>query len=97
MGRNVNGLNLTAEESAKLACEWTIEDIMEDEENHLKFLLNKGIISRDVYLDCMEGLRGTAESRYASMHIVGEEEEEEEISNIHDSDWDYFQEYLEAF
>jgi len=93
MGRNVRGLELTAQESSDLAHEWTISDLMEDEKSRLEGLLNAGKITRDEFFDGMDRLRETAEKRYIDDCITSESEP----FNVSESDWDYLQEYLEAF
>ena len=74
--------------------EKTVSDLMEDKETILKGFLNSGKISRDEYFDGIENLRESVEEEYSWLF---EDEEEEDISFFHDSDWDYLQEYLEAF
>ena len=75
--------------------ERTISDLMEDKETILKGFLNSGKISRDEYLDQIENLRESVEKE--NSWLFEDDEEEEDISFFHDSDWDYLQEYLEAF
>lgn len=82
MGRNTNGLEMTAEERTKLSKEWYISDKMNDIESRLKYEMDGGIITLDEYLDEMDRLRESAEK---------EDDYEEE------SDWDDFEDYMEAF
>ena len=82
MGRNTNGLEMTVDERTKLSKEWYISDKMNDIESRLKYEMDGGIITLDEYLDEMDRLRDLAEK---------EDDYEEE------SDWDDFEDYMEAF
>ena len=93
MGRNVNGLELTYDQRAKLAYEWLISDLMEEEETRLRGLLKSGAISPDEFYDRMSNLRENAEAEYEFSYAP----QPEESFGIEPSDWDDFEDYMGAF
>ena len=98
MGRNVEGLELTEKQKSEIAYEWIISDFMADEEDTLRRMLDRKLISRDEYLDRMENLRESAEERYRHefRDDLNDDESEDDYEPNY-SDWDDLQDYLEAF
>lgn len=91
--RNATNIAMTVEERSKLAYEWTISDLMDDERQRLQRMLDRGVICRDEYYDGLDRLRETAEETYK--HEFSQVEEEQDWAE--ESDWDNLQEYMEAF
>ena len=74
MGRNISNLEISAKEKAEIAKQWLSQDIREDRENSLRYMLEKGTITEDEYWD----------------QICFECESIEDESICHESEWDFF-------